>query len=47
MIRRHDHIEHPKVPWGWRLWFAFCALVSLTVIGVVLWAIVKLVNRYG
>lgn len=29
---------------GFKLWFAFCALVSLTVTGVGIWAIIALVN---
>ena len=29
---------------AFRLWFAFCALLSLVVIGVGIWAVVEIVN---
>lgn len=29
---------------GFKLWFAFCALMSLAVTGVGIWAVITLVN---
>lgn len=39
--------EHFSMPLWFKLWAAFSALVGLTVVGVVIWAIVKLVTKYG
>jgi len=36
----------PKIPFWFKLWFGFCAVVGLATTGVVIWAIVKLVNHF-
>lgn len=36
----------PPVPTGFKVWFAICAAVSLAVIGVLLWAVIAVVNHY-
>lgn len=39
-------LEAPSIPLGWKLWGAFCALVSLVALGVAVWAVIKLVNHF-
>lgn len=34
------------IPLGFKLWFAFCALLGLSLLGVALWAVIKLVNHF-
>jgi len=40
--RCFDHQAGPGI--GFRLWFGFCALVSLAVAGVIIWAVIELVK---
>ena len=37
--------ELPRVGLGFKLWFAFCALVGLAIVGVLIWAVIMLVNH--
>lgn len=36
-----EPLPEPKLPWWWKLWFAFCALFGLTMAGLVVWLIVE------
>lgn len=36
----------PPVPLGWKLWAVFCGAVGLGVLGVAVWAVIKLVNHF-
>lgn len=36
----------PSMPLSWKLWGAFCALVSLVLLGVAVWAVITLVNHF-
>lgn len=36
--------EPSKVPLWFKFWFAFCALLSLGLIGVLVWALISTVN---
>lgn len=47
MDNRFRLLPEPKLPLWWKVWAAFCVTVGLTVLVVVLWAIVKLVNKYA
>lgn len=45
MPRRHDSFG--RIPLWWKLWFGFCALLGLGFMGLIAWAIVRLVARYA
>jgi hypothetical protein len=34
----------PPTPLGWKLWFAFCGVLGLGFMAVVVWAIIRLVG---
>lgn len=36
----------PPIPTGFKVWTAIVAVLGLTVLGVVLWAVITLVNHY-
>lgn len=46
LSHRPDRNWPPKAPLWWKAWFAFCAAAGLTVLGVGLWAVIRLVNHY-
>lgn len=37
-------VPESKVPLWFKLWFAFCALLGLGLIGVLVWALISMVN---
>ncbi|GAB3817724.1 hypothetical protein [Micromonospora zhanjiangensis] len=39
-------LELPPTPVWFKLWFAFCALLGLGLLGVIVWAVIKLVNHF-
>lgn len=43
--RRRLDPELPPIPLGFKVWFAFCAIIGLSVLGVAAWAIIKIVNH--
>jgi len=43
---RRRRFEEPKIPSGFKLWFALCAVISIGTLGVAVWAVVKLVNHF-
>jgi flagellar biogenesis protein FliO len=45
MTRDFRAPELPQTPVGFKIWFAFCALLALGLIGLVVWAVVTLVNK--
>lgn len=36
----------PPMPLGFKIWMAFCGVLGLTILGVVLWAVIRVVNHY-
>ena len=38
--------EMPRIPLGFKLWFAFCALLGFSLLGVAVWAVIKLVSHF-
>lgn len=38
--------QEPPTPTWWKVWFAIVAVVALTVLGVAVWAAIRLVNHY-
>jgi hypothetical protein len=36
----------PKTPIGFKIWFAFCALLGLSLVGLIVWAVIALVTHY-
>lgn len=38
--------ELPGMPWWFMLWFAFCALLGLGILGLIAWAVITLVNHF-
>ncbi len=35
-----------KMPLGFKLWFAFCALLGLGITGVLIWALIRVVLHF-
>lgn len=35
-----------KIPLWFKIWFAFCALVGVALVGVATWVVIRLVNYY-
>jgi hypothetical protein len=44
---RRDPFERRPLPLWWKAWAALCCTMAITLFVVVVWAIVKLVSRYG
>ena len=38
--------QDDEMAWGFKLWFAFCALIGLAWLGVLVWAIVRVVLHF-
>jgi hypothetical protein len=36
--------ELPPTPLGWKLWFAFCAVVGVAVLGVLVWLVIAAIS---
>jgi hypothetical protein len=36
----------PKMPIGFKIWFAFCALLGLGLTGLIVWAVIALVTHF-
>jgi hypothetical protein len=37
----------PPTPFGWKVWFAFCALLGLAMTAVIVWLIVAAISWLG
>lgn len=46
MAERRLQDRH-RMPLWFKLWFAFCAVLGLSLIGVAVWALITVVNRYA
>lgn len=44
--RRSRLPEPPKTPIGFKVWFAFCGLLGLGLVGLIVWAVIALVTHY-
>ena len=40
---RSSRRQLPPTPLGWKLWFAFCALVTLGLTGLLVWLLVDVI----
>jgi hypothetical protein len=45
-LRDEDDKAVKRIAVGFGLWAAFCLTVSLTVLGVILWAVIRLVLHF-
>jgi hypothetical protein len=36
----------PKTPTAFKVWFVFCALLGLSLVGLIVWAVIALVTHY-
>lgn len=43
---RNPRSQPEPIPAWLKLWFVFCALLGLGVLGVAVWAVIKLVNHF-
>lgn len=43
---RHPRKPEPFAPTWFKVWFAFCALIGLGLLGLIVWAVIKLVNHF-
>lgn len=44
MDRYFDRQGNPRIPWGWRIWAAFCLLLGLGFLGFIVWAVITLLH---
>lgn len=43
--RRRPEPKLPPAPLGFKLWFAFCAVLGVAFLGLIAWAIVAIVEK--
>lgn len=46
MDDRPTRKREPLMPWWFKAWFAFCALLGLGLLGLIAWAVVALVTHF-
>lgn len=42
----NKYFEDLGIPLGFKLWFAFCALMGIGMTTLIVWAVIKLVNHF-
>lgn len=45
-MRNRSEMRLPPIGKGFAAWFAFCAVIGLGLIGVMVWAVIELVTHF-
>jgi hypothetical protein len=41
---RRERLEPPPLSLGWKIWFAFCALLGVGVLSLVVWLVLTVIS---
>jgi hypothetical protein len=39
--------DNPRIPTGFKIWFGFCLVLSLTLLAFLVWVVVKVMMYFG
>lgn len=46
-MNRHDHRHGPDTPpASFKAWFTVCSIIALAFLGLIVWAIIRIVTHY-
>lgn len=46
MYQRPTRKREPLMPWWFKAWFAVCTVLGLGLLGLIVWAVIRLVTHF-